>query len=79
MRLQNFPLIADKMIKEKIKISGMSCTHCVKSIEEAIKVLPLDSFVVALNILDVEYDETKVTKAEIVAAIEEDGYKVVNN
>jgi copper chaperone len=65
------------MIKETIKISGMSCIHCIKHVEHAIKELPVNKFKVYMNLLDIEYDPAKVSKEKIVAAIEEEGYEVI--
>jgi copper chaperone CopZ len=69
----------NKMKSEKIKITGMSCGHCVKFVEKEISKLHVKKFKVALNSLDVKYDESKVTHEEIVSAIEEAGYEVVEN
>jgi copper chaperone CopZ len=69
--------ISNKMKKEIIKITGMSCNHCVKSVVTEIKKLPLDTFKAEINSLYVEYNETKVTHDEIVKAIKEAGYEVV--
>ena len=66
------------MKTEKIIITGMSCNHCVKSVVSEIKKLPLDKFKADINLLDVEYDETKVTHDDIVKAIEDAGYEVEN-
>jgi copper chaperone CopZ len=67
------------MKSEKIKISGMSCNHCVKSVVTEIIKLSVAQFKAEINLVDVEYDETKVTHEEIVKAIEEAGYNVVEN
>jgi copper chaperone len=67
------------MKKEIIKISGMSCNHCVKSVEDAIKALPVEKYHVTINLLDVEYDELKISHQQISEAIEEEGYTVINN
>lgn len=66
------------MTKETIQISGMSCNHCIKSVEDAIKSLPVLKFKVAMNSLDVEFEEMAITENRIIEAIEEEGYKVIN-
>ena len=66
-------------MKEKIKISGMSCNHCIKHVEHAIEELPVKKFKVEMNLLEVEYDETKISRDKIVNAIEDEGYEVINN
>lgn len=65
------------MKKEKINISGMSCGHCVKFVEKEILKLRVKKFNVDINSLDVEYDESKVTHEDVVKAIEEAGYEVI--
>jgi copper chaperone len=67
------------MKKESIKISGMSCLHCVKSVENALKELPIEKFEVQINLLDIEYDDSKVTREQIIKAIEEAGYEELSN
>jgi copper chaperone CopZ len=66
-------------MKETIKISGMSCNHCVKSVEAHLLPLKLKKFKVQINSLEVEYDETVVTKEQIVKAVEDTGYEVMEN
>lgn len=65
-------------MKEIIKLSGMSCQHCIKHVEHAIEELHVKKFKVEMNLLDVEYDESVVTHQQITKAIEEEGYEVVN-
>ncbi len=63
-------------MKETIKITGMTCNHCVKSVVKEIKKLPVLEFKAEINSLDVEYDKTKVTHKQIVQAIKDAGYEV---
>jgi copper chaperone len=65
------------MKKEVIKVTGMSCGHCVKSVEKALTGLPLENSKVEINSVDVEYNEEKVTLEKIVEAIQEAGYEVI--
>lgn len=61
-----------------LKVEGMSCGHCVNSIEGAVKKLgatakvDLDGKSVSL-----QFDESKVTLEAIKTAIEDQGYDVV--
>ena len=57
----------------------MSCLHCVKSVENALKELPIEKFEVQINLLDIEYDDSKVTREQIIKAIEEAGYEELSN
>jgi len=61
-----------------LKVEGMSCGHCVSSVEKAVSTVgaaakvDLNSKTVA-----VDFDESKVTLSAIKEAIENQGYDVV--
>lgn len=61
-----------------LKVEGMSCGHCVNSVEGAVKSIGA-SGKVDLNAgsVTVEYDDSKVSLDAIKAAIEDQGYDVV--
>ena len=67
------------MSEIQLKITGMSCQHCVMAVKKALGGLNgiLESDV-AIGSASVKYDESKVSKADIVAAIEKAGYSVTN-
>lgn len=65
------------MQAEIIKVSGMSCVHCIKSVENAVKKLPVEKHEVKMASLYVEYDPLKVSKEQIVLSIEDSGYEVI--
>ncbi|MBZ0204059.1 MAG: cation transporter [Ignavibacteria bacterium] len=67
------------MISETIIIAGMTCNHCIKSVDEAVKMLPLDKYEVKLGSLYVEYNSEKIERNEILDAITESGFDVINN
>ncbi|MDK8192903.1 copper ion binding protein [Paenibacillus sp. UMB7766-LJ446] len=61
-----------------LNVTGMSCNHCVKSVEEAVKNAGANGKVdLAAGTVAVEYDEQKVNVDQIKAAIEDQGYDVV--
>lgn len=61
-----------------LKVNGMSCGHCVSSVEGALKEIGVKGNVnLSANSVDVEFDESKVTLKAIKEAIEEQGYDVV--
>ncbi len=67
------------MMTAKLKVSGMSCNHCVMHVTNALK--DLDGVVdAAVSLADksasVSYDETRVDTAKMAEAIKEAGYKV---
>ena len=64
-------------MKKTIKIDGMSCNHCVMSVEKNLSKLNLREFKVDIGSAEVEFDESKISENEIVIAIEEAGYQVV--
>lgn len=63
----------------ELKIEGMSCQHCVMAVKMELKNLPLNSFDVNIGTVKAIFDEDKVNMKKIIAAIEEAGYKVVEN
>ncbi len=65
------------MKTELIKIDGMSCMHCVKSVREELQKLDLNLKSVEIGSARVEYDETKVSREKINDSIKEAGFKVV--
>ncbi|MBP1967345.1 copper ion binding protein [Paenibacillus aceris] len=61
-----------------LKVEGMSCNHCVNTVEKAMKELGAEGKVnLAGKMVEVEYDESKLSVEAIKAAIEEQGYDVV--
>ncbi|BFT69275.1 MULTISPECIES: copper ion binding protein [Paenibacillus] len=61
-----------------LKVEGMSCNHCVNTVEKAMKELGAEGKVnLAGKLVEVEYDESKLTVEAIKEAIEEQGYDVV--
>ncbi|CAM4417668.1 copper chaperone CopZ [Paenibacillus macerans] len=61
-----------------LNVEGMSCNHCVKSVEGAVAGLGATGKVdLAGKKVEVSFDESKVTVDQIKEAIEEQGYDVV--
>ncbi|MGK9368144.1 heavy-metal-associated domain-containing protein [Melioribacter sp. Ez-97] len=67
------------MQNKEFKIEGMSCQHCVMAVKKELSSLALESADVEIGKAKVQYDESKVTEEQIKRAIEEAGYKVVEN
>lgn len=68
------------MANETIQVQGMSCQHCVSSVEGAVGGLDgVDTVNVHLREgkVDVAFDEGKVKLNDITEAIEDQGYDVV--
>jgi copper chaperone len=67
-----------KMSNIILKVEGMSCNHCVNSVEKAVKELGATGKVdLASKKVEVQFDETKISIDAIKNAIEEQGYGVV--
>jgi copper chaperone len=65
------------MQKVILQVNGMSCQHCVNSIEKALKEIGASGQVdLKTKSVAVEYDETKVSLDTIKEAIEDQGYDV---
>ena len=61
-----------------LKVSGMSCGHCVKAVEGAVKEVGGAGKVdLANKSVTVEFDDSKVNLKAIKEAIEDQGYDVV--
>jgi copper chaperone len=66
------------MSNVELKLEGMSCNHCVVSIEGALREIGSKGKVnLASDTVKVEYDEKKVTLDQIKEAIEDQGYDVL--
>ncbi|WP_199622534.1 copper ion binding protein [Paenibacillus alkalitolerans] len=66
------------MTNVTLKVEGMSCQHCVNSIEGALKEIGATAKVdLAANTVAVEFDQGKLTLDAVKEAIEEQGYDVV--
>lgn len=66
------------MTKKRFQVQGMHCVGCAMTIDGALEDLPgvkSASASYARQIVDVEYDETRLTEAQIIAAVEQAGYK----
>ncbi|MEW6117336.1 MAG: cation transporter [Nitrospirota bacterium] len=68
------------MAETTIKIEGMSCQHCVMRTKKAIDALAgVTQADVTVGSATVKFDESKLKKEDIEAAIEKAGYKVVRS
>ncbi len=66
------------MEKVTLNVEGMSCNHCVNSVEKAVKEVGAAASVnLSAKTVAVEYDQAKVSLAAIKQAIEDQGYDVV--
>ncbi|MCH5586095.1 copper ion binding protein [Shimazuella sp. AN120528] len=66
------------MLQVTLKVEGMSCNHCVVSIEGALKQIGSKGKVdLANDTVTVEYDEKKLAVEQIKEAIEDQGYDVL--
>lgn len=66
------------MAQAVLKVEGMSCGHCVKSVEGAVKQAGAQGTVdLNAKTVTVSYEEGKVNLDAIKAAIEDQGYDVV--
>jgi copper chaperone len=60
-----------------IHIEGMSCQHCVMRVKKTIESLAgVSSLSVEIGQAKVSFDETKIQKKDIEAAVAKAGYKV---
>ncbi|MGG4036429.1 cation transporter [Paenibacillus cisolokensis] len=63
---------------ETLKVKGMTCGHCVSSIEGALKQNGVTAKAdLASGSVKVDYDATKISREKIRTIIEDQGYDVV--
>lgn len=65
------------MVNEVFHISGMSCHHCVMAVNKELSKLDLAEKKVEIGKAEIKYDESKINKSQIIQAIEEAGYQVI--
>jgi copper chaperone len=66
------------MKNEEMKITGMTCGHCVMSVRKELAKLPgVEVKDVRIGSALIAYDETKVSTARLRIAVEEAGFAVV--
>jgi copper chaperone CopZ len=62
----------------QLKISGMNCGHCVAAVREALSnVAGVEVDDVSIGSASLRVDSAKVSRDDIVDAIEDEGYEVV--
>ncbi|WP_159884671.1 copper ion binding protein [Paenibacillus puerhi] len=65
------------MATVQLQVEGMSCNHCVNSIERALQTIGASGKVdLAAKSVSVHYDESKLTVEALKETIEEQGYDV---
>jgi copper chaperone len=66
------------MATATLQVQGMSCGHCVSSVEGAVRKLGAEATVdLAKGKVTVAYDEKKIPLQDIRQAIEDQGYDIV--
>lgn len=66
-------------MKSKLKIEGMHCSGCAMGVENSLKMRRLVKEAkvdYSSKIANVEFDENKVRKEDVIRAVAELGYKV---
>lgn len=65
------------MEKKKLLVDGMSCNHCKKAIEKALRDIGVHSKVdLNTKSVKVEFDQEKVSINKIIEEIKDQGYEV---
>jgi copper chaperone len=66
------------MADTALKIEGMSCQHCVMNVKKALDALDgVSSSNVEIGSAKVSYDDSRLSRADLEAAVVKAGYKVV--
>ncbi len=62
---------------ERLSISGMSCSHCVRAVTSALdEVEGVEVKHVEIGAAEVAYDPERVRRTQLVEAVEEAGFSV---
>ena len=67
------------MLKKTYRIDGMHCSNCamnIEGIEDELAGIKRVSASYQKALMVVEFDETKLSEAEILAAVEKRGYQI---
>ena len=65
------------MTKLAMKITGMSCGHCVQAVRRALESVPGVSVnEVTIGAADVTFDESTTSAEQVTQAVEDEGYAV---
>ncbi len=66
------------MKDEELKITGMTCQHCVMSVRKQLAKVPgVEVKDVRIGAALIAYDESRVSAAQLKGAVEEAGFTVV--
>jgi copper chaperone CopZ len=66
------------MTEVNLKIEGMSCQHCVMSVNSAVDGIEgVTSSEILVGSAKVVFEDSKTSRDDIVSAIEKSGYKVL--
>lgn len=75
----NQPKTSAMKTQETLQIEGMSCQHCVHAVTNALKQLPgVEVQSVEIGRATIAYDPKQVSRDQIKAAIEAEGYTVAS-
>ncbi|MDQ7039664.1 MAG: cation transporter [Rhodothermus sp.] len=75
----NQPELSAMKTQETFQIEGMSCQHCVKAVTTALQKLPgVDVQSVEIGRATVVYDPAQISRDQLKAAIEAEGYTVTS-
>ena len=63
--------------QETLQIEGMSCGHCVKAVDQALRQLPgVEVEQVEIGTARIAYDPDQTSRQQLVDAVEDEGFAV---
>jgi copper chaperone len=67
------------MQNETFQITGMSCQHCVRAVDQALSEIDgVETDEVSIGEAKVRYDDSKVNRLQLVEAIQEAGFELAS-
>ena len=64
-------------MEKQFKIEGMSCGHCIMAVEKELSRLKLVKKLVEIGSAKVEFNPDEISETEIIIAIKNAGYNVI--
>jgi len=66
------------MVSKILLIDGMSCQHCVMELKKQLSKLDIKIKDIQIGSAEIDYDENKISNAQLEEAVQEAGFSIKN-
>ena len=66
------------MVSKILLIDGMSCQHCVMELKKQLSKLDIKIKAIQIGSAEIDYDENKISNAQLEEAVKEAGFSIKN-